>query len=62
MSLEKKIEKRRTGRPTKMPDGQYLLNLYGYFTAKQLSEMFSVKEGTVRSWVCRVRKENEING
>ncbi|MBR5583954.1 MAG: helix-turn-helix domain-containing protein [Lachnospiraceae bacterium] len=57
------IEYKKTGRPSKMPDAQTLVMLYEHSTATQLAEMFHVSPGTVRSWICRLRKEgSEQNG
>lgn len=48
----------KMGRPSKMPvDEAKLLEQYGYFTAGQLAKVYDVSEGTVRSWVCRIRKK-----
>ena len=55
--MKKEIPKKKNGRPSKMPDPDYLINLYARHTATELAVMFNVSEGTVRSWVSRLRKE-----
>lgn len=51
-------EPKKMGRPTKRPeDMKHLLELYEHFSAKQIAMFYEVSEGTVRSWVCRARKE-----
>lgn len=48
----------KMGRPSKLQvDEAKLIEQYGYFTAGQLAKIYGVSEGTVRSWVCRIRKK-----
>lgn len=55
--MKKEIPKKKNGRPSKMPDPDFLINLYEKKTAPEIAVLFGVSEGTVRSWVSRLRKE-----
>ncbi|WP_418751546.1 hypothetical protein [Frisingicoccus sp.] len=50
-------KKRKTGRPSKRPNPELLATLYENHSATELAEMYGVTPGTVRSWMCRIRKE-----
>lgn len=39
------------------PPLENLAELYSCYTAKEIAEMFRVKESTVRSWIARARKK-----
>lgn len=39
------------------PPLENLAELYSCYTAREIAEMFQVKEATVRSWVARARKK-----
>ena len=48
---------KKMGRPTKRPEKELLMILYSRHTAHELATMYDVSDSTVRSWVCRLRKE-----
>lgn len=50
-------KKKKSGRPSKRPNPELLATLYETHTATELAEMYDVTPGTVRSWMCRIRKE-----
>lgn len=56
------IPNKKMGRPTKRPAPEFLVALYKDHTAKQIAEMYDVKESTVRSWVARLRKGLKADG
>lgn len=47
------------GRPTKRPSAEVLCEMYKVHTAKEIAEEYGVAISTVRSWICRLRKETE---
>ncbi len=55
----KTIPRKKSGRPTNRPDPEELAALYEKYTAPQIGAMFHVADGTVRSWVSRLRKTYE---
>lgn len=54
-------ETKKMGRPSKktVSDAE-LLKLYTYFSASQLAQIYNVSENTVRSWVHRIKKKQEL--
>lgn len=53
------IEKKKSGRPTKMPAPEVFAALYRTHTASEIAKKYGVAESTVRSWAHRWRRESE---
>ena len=56
------IINKKMGRPTKRPEPEFLVALYNDHTAKQIADMYDVRESTVRSWISRLRKGLKADG
>lgn len=48
---------KKRGRVSKCPAPEFFGDLYAAYTSKELGQIYGVKESTVRSWACRMRKE-----
>ena len=54
VNIPLKVERRGI---SNRPPLENLAELYSCYTAKEIADMFHVKESTVRSWIARARKK-----
>jgi uncharacterized protein YjcR len=56
------IPRKKGGRPSKRPTAYELSVMYRFMTSVEIAKKYDVSPATVRSWLCRYRKEIEENG
>lgn len=54
--MEIPVKKGAGGRPMSRPSIETLANLYKDHTAREIAEIYNVREATVYSWINRARK------
>lgn len=54
------FNRKHGGKPTCRPDAQTLDRLYKEQTARQIADRYGVQEVTVRAWIRRYRREQEM--
>lgn len=57
--IEIPIKPSHTRAGSRKPPVEILAELYSCYTAKEIAQMYGVREATVRSWIARERRRYE---